>query len=213
MVTSTAFQLTSGQRVKTLANGGGPPPPPPPPPPAIELSGPSVPNGSWFLAEGAESGTATGFHTRFDDFADDDVMVAPLDDVDHFALDMRRNAFENRRAVRTLAIGLAVYLAAFLGGRLEEREGGRLLARAEHVEREGPRLLDDLVGARIGLDADRDEGRVERGLRHPVDRRRRHVAVRRLRRQHVEPVRDHAQRSFLGFGVHALTVSAHFVEE
>jgi hypothetical protein len=65
MVTSTAFQVTSGQRIKTLANGGGPPPPPPPPPPAIELTGPNVPNGSWFLAEGAESGNATGFHTFY----------------------------------------------------------------------------------------------------------------------------------------------------
>jgi hypothetical protein len=65
MVTSTGFAIASGQRIKTLANGGGPPPPPPPPPPPIELTGPNVPNGSWFLAEGAESGTATGFHTFY----------------------------------------------------------------------------------------------------------------------------------------------------
>ena len=65
MVTSTAFALASGQRIKTQANGGGPPPPPPPPPPPIELTGANVPNGSWFLAEGAESGTATGFHTFY----------------------------------------------------------------------------------------------------------------------------------------------------
>ena len=68
MVTSTAFALASGQRIKTQANGGvppGPPPPPPPPPPPIELSGPNVPNGSWFLAEGAESGTGSGFKTFY----------------------------------------------------------------------------------------------------------------------------------------------------
>jgi hypothetical protein len=65
MVTSTGFAVASAQRIKTLAAGGGPPPPPPPPPPPIELSGPNVPNGSWFLAEGAESGTATGFHTFY----------------------------------------------------------------------------------------------------------------------------------------------------
>jgi hypothetical protein len=65
MVTSTGFAVASGQRIKTLANGGGPPPPPPPPPPPIELTGPNVPNGSWFLAEGAESGTPTGFHTFY----------------------------------------------------------------------------------------------------------------------------------------------------
>jgi hypothetical protein len=65
MVTATAFAIGSGQRIKTQANGGGPPPPPPPPPPAIELSGPNVPNGSWFLAEGAESGSAGGFHTFY----------------------------------------------------------------------------------------------------------------------------------------------------
>ena len=29
------------------------------------LTGPTVPNGSWFLAEGAESGTGTGFHTFY----------------------------------------------------------------------------------------------------------------------------------------------------
>ncbi len=65
MVTSTAFVIASGQRIKTLANGGGPPPPPPPPPPPIDLSAAGAPNGSWFLAEGAESGTATGFHTFY----------------------------------------------------------------------------------------------------------------------------------------------------
>ncbi|MEO5821347.1 MAG: hypothetical protein ABIT71_12660, partial [Vicinamibacteraceae bacterium] len=58
MTTATAFVVASAQRIKTLANGGGPPPPPPPPPPPILLTGPTVPNGSWFLAEGAESGTA-----------------------------------------------------------------------------------------------------------------------------------------------------------
>jgi hypothetical protein len=65
MVTSTGFAIVSGQRIKTQANGGGPPPPPPPPPPPIELTGTNVPNGSWFLAEGAESGTPTGFHTYY----------------------------------------------------------------------------------------------------------------------------------------------------
>jgi hypothetical protein len=65
MITSTGFAVASGQRIKTQANGGGPPPPPPPPPPPIELTGVNVPNGSWFLAEGAESGTANGFHTFY----------------------------------------------------------------------------------------------------------------------------------------------------
>ncbi len=65
MTTATAFVVASAQRIKTLANGGGPPPPPPPPPPPIELTGPNVPNGSWFMAEGAESGTPTGFHTFY----------------------------------------------------------------------------------------------------------------------------------------------------
>ena len=40
MVTSTAFALASGQRIKTLAAGGGPPPPPPPPPPPIDADRP-----------------------------------------------------------------------------------------------------------------------------------------------------------------------------
>ena len=75
MVTSTAFALASGQRIKTLANGGGPPPPPPPPPPPIVLTGTTVPNGSWFLAEGAESGTATGFHTFYLVSNENDVPV------------------------------------------------------------------------------------------------------------------------------------------
>ena len=65
MVTSSGFAVASAQRIKTLAAGGGPPPPPPPPPPPIDLSAAGAPNGSWFLAEGAESGTATGFHTFY----------------------------------------------------------------------------------------------------------------------------------------------------
>lgn len=67
MVTSTGFAVVSGQRIKTLNTGTGPPPPPPPPPPTtvIDLSPTAAPNGSWFLAEGVESGTPDGFHTFY----------------------------------------------------------------------------------------------------------------------------------------------------
>src|ERR1700751_2082989 len=50
---------------------------------------------------------------RVDDLADDDVVVALLDDAGHSALDRRRCRIEDRRAGRTLVNGLAGELAVF----------------------------------------------------------------------------------------------------
>src|SRR5206468_2580410 len=47
-------------------------------------------------------------------------------------------------------------------GRLEEREGERLLSLAQDVQGERLVLLDEGVSVRVSLDADRDEGRLER---------------------------------------------------
>src|SRR5262249_56136175 len=90
-------------------------------------------------------------------------------------------------------------------GRLEEREGRGLLALAEDVQREGVGLLDHRVGVGIGLDADRDEGRGERRLGHPVHRGRR-GARRALGGQDVQAVGNHAERGLLGVGIHAETL-------
>jgi hypothetical protein len=49
---------------------------PPPPPPVIDLSATAAPNGSWFMAEGVESGTATGFHTFYLVANENDVPVS-----------------------------------------------------------------------------------------------------------------------------------------
>jgi hypothetical protein len=54
----------------------GGPPPQPPPPLTIDLSPATAPNGSWFMAEGVESGTATGFHTFYLVANENDVSVA-----------------------------------------------------------------------------------------------------------------------------------------
>ena len=62
-------------------------------------------------------------------------------------------------------------------GRLEERVGQGLLPLAQHVERESPGVLDEGVGVGVGLDADRHQRRLERGLGHPVDGGRGHPAV------------------------------------
>ena len=47
-----------------------------------------------------------------DQFADHDVMVAPLDDSGHLAFDRARRIAQDRRASRALAIGLAAELAS-----------------------------------------------------------------------------------------------------
>ena len=60
---------------------------------------------------------------RVDDLADDDVVVALLDDAGDAALDRRRRGIEDRRPGRTFVNGLTAQLAALERGRLEEGEG------------------------------------------------------------------------------------------
>ena len=59
----------AGSRTSIPAGPRTPPPPPPPSPPppsdAIELTGPGVPSGSWFFAEGAASSAPNGFSTYY----------------------------------------------------------------------------------------------------------------------------------------------------
>src|SRR6516162_4983247 len=107
---------------------------------------------------------------RVYDLADDDVVVALLDDAGDLALDRGRCRVEYRYAGRALMNRLTRELAVFELGRLEEGESDAFPVLAEHVQREGFGLLDDAVGAGVGLDADHDERRVEGGLRHPIDR-------------------------------------------
>jgi len=141
---------------------------------------------------------------RLGDLADDDVVVALLDDARHLAFDRGERGVEDRCAVAALVEGLAGELAAFERGRLEEGEGEALVLLAQHVEGEGLGVLDDRIGAAVGLDADDDQRRVERRLRHPVDRRRGDPALAVVGGQHVDAVGDHPQRSFLGVLVHRL---------
>src|SRR3984893_3124962 len=61
-------------------------------------------------------------HMRLDDLADDDVVVALLDDAGDSALDRRRCGIEDRRAGGALMDRLAGELAVFEFGRLEEGE-------------------------------------------------------------------------------------------
>ena len=98
--------------------------------------------------------------------------------------------------------GLPAELAVLQLGRLEEGEGSTLLILAEHVQRERLFVLDDLVGAGIGLDPDDDQRRRESGLSDPIDGGRRDIAFSVIGGQHVNPVGDHAQRGFLGILVH-----------
>src|SRR5262249_52715547 len=84
---------------------------------------------------------------RLDHLADHDVMVALLDDAGDAALHGARCLDQQRRAGRALAIGLPAQLAILDVDRPEEGEGEALLLLAQHVEREGARRLDDLVGA------------------------------------------------------------------
>ena len=58
-----------------------------------------------------------------DHLADDDVMIALLDDRGHAAFDRARRIDEDRRTGRALAVSLAAQLAVADVGRPEEREG------------------------------------------------------------------------------------------
>ena len=65
-----------------------------------------------------------------DSFADDDVVIAALDDLRHLELDTGRSAFKYRRTGRAVTIGFATDLAVFNGRRFEKRVGGALLTLA-----------------------------------------------------------------------------------
>src|SRR6516164_2630231 len=68
-----------------------------------------------------------------DDLADDDVMVALLDDAGNAAFNRCRGRIEDRRSGGALVNGEAAQLTVFQFGRLEEGEGSSLLLLAEHV--------------------------------------------------------------------------------
>jgi hypothetical protein len=73
------YQTSWVERLAAAAvTPSGPRPGPfvPPPVPTIDLSATAAPNGSWFMAEGAESGTVTGFHTYYLVANENDVAVS-----------------------------------------------------------------------------------------------------------------------------------------
>src|ERR1700747_1678014 len=112
-----------------------------------------------------------------DDFTDDDVMIALPDDAVATAFDRRRCGIEDRYPGRALVNGLPAQLAILQPGRLEKSEGGALLVLAEHVQRKFLLVLDDLIGAGIGLHPDDHEWRRKGGLRDPIDRRGSNIAL------------------------------------
>src|SRR5439155_127854 len=112
------------------------------------------------------------------DLSDEDGVIALLDRRLERALDEGGRVGEDRRARRPGTERLARDPVALQLGRLEEREGERLLSLAQDVQGERLVLLDEGVSVRVSLDADRDEGRLERCLGHPVHRGRGHLSVR-----------------------------------
>ncbi len=69
--TSTDFVTVFGTRIGSSDRSGDTPPPPggpgpTPQPTLIDLAAADVPNGSWFLAEGAANGSANGFKTYYE---------------------------------------------------------------------------------------------------------------------------------------------------
>src|SRR5439155_18432513 len=137
-----------------------------------------------------------------DDPADEHRVIALLDRCLERALDERRQVGQDRRAGGAGTERLTGDRVALLLRRLEEREGEPLLALAQHVQREGLRVLDEAMGAGVRLHADGDQRRLERRLRHPVDGGGRHAAVGVRRSQDVEAIADHPERGLLGVGVH-----------
>jgi hypothetical protein len=140
-------------------------------------------------------------HARVYHLADEHRVIALLDRADEAALDVGGGVREDGRARAPRAERLSGERRPLPLGGLEEREGHRLLAFAEHVEREGLRLLDERVRVGIDLDAHGDERRGEGRLRDPVHGGRGDAGG-ALRRQHEEPVGNHAQRGLLGVRVH-----------
>src|SRR5262249_59097053 len=96
-------------------------------------------------------------HAGLDDAADEDGMVRLFDRRLKRALDERRRVGQDRRSRRATTKRLTGNGGARELGWLEEGEGHGLLALAEHVEREGLRLLDERVRVRVRFHADDDQ--------------------------------------------------------
>src|SRR6266542_5239661 len=103
--------------------------------------------------------------TGFDDLAEKDRMVAPLERADQRALHEGGGVGENRRAGLARREGLAADRVPAAFESLKERERDRRLPLDQDVEREGAGTLDDLVRARIDLHADGHQGGLKRCLR------------------------------------------------
>src|SRR5208337_2362409 len=106
---------------------------------------------------------------RLGDFADDDAMIAEFVAADDVAFDRRGRVADDWRAVGA-ALEREVTEFAVLGFDVtKERAGDRFLPGSEHRERKLFRVLDRRVRARVLLDPDDYQRRVEAGLRDPVD--------------------------------------------
>jgi len=137
-----------------------------------------------------------------DDFAHDNVMVTLFDHGSDLAFDRAGRVDEDRRACCALAVGLAAQFPIGDIGRPKEGEREALVFLAEHVESKAFGRLNGLVGAGVRLDADYEQWRRERSLRHPVHRGCRDIAGAVFGGEHIDAIRNHAQHGLFGVGVH-----------
>ena len=105
----------------------------------------------------------------FDDFADEDGMVALFDGVDEAAFEDGRGVGQDGGACGPLVVGFAADGAVFDLGFLDEGGGDVVLALGQQVECEGAALLNDVVAGGVGFDANDEEGGLETGLGDPAD--------------------------------------------
>src|SRR5207249_2284707 len=96
------------------------------------------------------------------DAADEDRVIPPVVDRLERAVEPRQAVLQDRRAGRGLAVRHALEPVALVP-RVAGRELGQtLLSGLQNVDGEGAVALDQLMTARLLVDADQDQGRIER---------------------------------------------------
>lgn len=130
-----------------------------------------------------------------DDLAKNDSVIALREFSAILQHQVRRRIGQKRNRQRAQAVALTVDGGFVRLAIPEEVHRKRLLIRPERMEGVGPSLGYNFIDVTIAPQAANDHGWFERGLGHPIDRRRGDLAL-EVSGDDMDSVRNHAEHFF-----------------